>query len=546
MRSFAEKPKATQSPKRGDASSFGRSDDRAMPRFLKNDAAQGVHPTGRPLDADTRAFMEPRLGRDLGDVRVHSGSEARADASAMSARAFTVGNDIMLGAGENASHTPQGRHLLAHELTHVVQQRSGAKPANGMSTPGDAFERQADSVADTVAEGHSAAAMLAGLGSSGGGSASAPSVMRQTEPRPNPAEYQFVPIEKGGTWDAVAILDRVSQREYTETRITKPQPAEGQESDDYRCGPSAVLATAIVAGPKAVMDLCLNLYKRIKEARDRATTDDESYREKQREARRAGKDPEAVPKEVPFFDVSDKAAKKVFDIHWNLQTGIKFGSHEGGGYVLTFADLDRLSNYLYMYTFDSSAEWRKDSEAAGKAATMDDLKPDVRARLEPEFQKQRRQREAERAENPDLPELTWRQFVNQMRYRARWRTEGEIGDAAVMAGYDDTKSSIIPQDITERVWLDWHLNRLKPGQSMLGMWGPHTYTFFRGQDALIYLYDSWRGAVNERAPVKTFQPAHSVHVQGSAGYNERTERGLSGADKPIRLLRGAAHKFPMF
>lgn len=486
--------------------------------------------------------MEPRFGRDFSGVRLHTGSAARMGASAVSARAYTIGNDIVLGRSAHAAQTSEGRRLLAHELTHVVQQHGGARPANGMSVPGDAFERQADAVADAIVGGRSGGAMLESLRPAAAAAQPNPSVMRQVEPRPNPAEYEFVPIEKGGTWDAVSILDQISQREYTQTRIATSQPGAGTESDPYRCGPSAVLASAIAAGPAAVVKLCLNLYKRIIEWRERAKADDAAFREKQRAARRAGTDPDAVRKEVPYYDVCDKAATTVFNIHWNLETGIRYGSHEGGGCTLTFADLDRLSNYLYMFTFDAKNEWRRDAEAAAKATSPDALKPEVRSRLEPLFEKQKKEREEARKQDPDLRELSWRQFSRQLSARERFRTESEIGDAAAMAGYESSKEEINSQEVTDKWLLDWRLGRLKPGESLIGMWGPHTYTFFRAQDTMIYLYDSWRGATGEDAAGPTFDAADSVHAQGSPEYEERIQLGLTGKYKPIKLLLGAAHR----
>ncbi|HYG80274.1 MAG TPA: DUF4157 domain-containing protein [Pyrinomonadaceae bacterium] len=77
---------------------------------------------GHPLDAATRAFMEPRFGHDFSGVRVHSGGGAAEGASAVSARAFTVGRDIVFGAGEYAPATTEGKRILAHELVHVLQQ----------------------------------------------------------------------------------------------------------------------------------------------------------------------------------------------------------------------------------------------------------------------------------------------------------------------------------------------------------------------------------------------------------------------------------------
>lgn len=81
------------------------------------------------LDPGTRAFMESRFGYDFSAVRVHSGTAAGQSARDVNARAYTAGHDIVFGAGRFAPGTPDGRRLIAHELTHVVQQ-SGAVTAS--------------------------------------------------------------------------------------------------------------------------------------------------------------------------------------------------------------------------------------------------------------------------------------------------------------------------------------------------------------------------------------------------------------------------------
>lgn len=89
---------------------------------------------GQPIDAPTRAFMERGFGHSFAEVRVHTGVSAAEAASALDARAFTVGADVVFGAGEYQPQAQAGRTLLAHELTHVLQQRgsgSGA-PASGL------------------------------------------------------------------------------------------------------------------------------------------------------------------------------------------------------------------------------------------------------------------------------------------------------------------------------------------------------------------------------------------------------------------------------
>lgn len=83
---------------------------------------------GHPLDANTRAFMEPRFGHDFSGVRVHSDTKAAESARAVNALAYTVGRDVMFGAGQYQPATNIGRNLMAHELTHMVQQRTAIPP----------------------------------------------------------------------------------------------------------------------------------------------------------------------------------------------------------------------------------------------------------------------------------------------------------------------------------------------------------------------------------------------------------------------------------
>lgn len=80
---------------------------------------------GQTLPEAVRAFFEPRLGHDLGRVRIHTGIEAARAASSIHARAYTIGSAVVFGAGQYAPHTAGGQRLLAHELTHVVQQGAG-------------------------------------------------------------------------------------------------------------------------------------------------------------------------------------------------------------------------------------------------------------------------------------------------------------------------------------------------------------------------------------------------------------------------------------
>ncbi|MFJ4503114.1 DUF4157 domain-containing protein [Streptomyces sp. NPDC088864] len=119
----------------------------AVQRSAVHDVLAGA---GRPLHAPLREEMESRMGADFTDVRIHDGQAARASAAEIGALAYTSGNNIVIGDGGLDKHT------LAHELTHVIQQRQG--PVTGtdngqglkVSDPSDRFEREAESNARQV------------------------------------------------------------------------------------------------------------------------------------------------------------------------------------------------------------------------------------------------------------------------------------------------------------------------------------------------------------------------------------------------------------
>ena len=112
------------------------------------EAAIGSARGGRQVDQAVAGQVGAALGDSLADVRIHTDGAAAALARSVSARAFTVGNDIFFGPDEYRPTTQAGRELLTHELVHVVQQRGA--PRTGpltVSEPGDALEREADDVA---------------------------------------------------------------------------------------------------------------------------------------------------------------------------------------------------------------------------------------------------------------------------------------------------------------------------------------------------------------------------------------------------------------
>ncbi len=115
-----------------------------------------ISSSGAPLSEDVRTDMEGRFGTDFGDVRVHTDSAAHDSAKSVNAQAYTVGSNIVFQRDTYDPSSDSGKHMLAHELTHVVQQRSG--PVDGtdagggvkVSDPSDRFEREAVSNADHV------------------------------------------------------------------------------------------------------------------------------------------------------------------------------------------------------------------------------------------------------------------------------------------------------------------------------------------------------------------------------------------------------------
>ncbi|MFI6862024.1 DUF4157 domain-containing protein [Streptomyces sp. NPDC050421] len=152
---------------------------------------------GQPLDHGTRTDMEARFGADFTDVRVHKGGAARTSAAEIGARAYTSGSHIVLGDGGG------DRHTLAHELTHVIQQRQG--PVSGtdnggglrVSDPSDRFEREAEAQATRVLSGSAPARDAAATAPARG--SGEPSVQRTRSKNP----YNVKDAEHHG-WELTA------------------------------------------------------------------------------------------------------------------------------------------------------------------------------------------------------------------------------------------------------------------------------------------------------------------------------------------------------
>ena len=166
---------------------------------------------GQPLPPRTRTELEANLGNDLRPVRVHTSAAAAASARAVDADAYTVGEHIVFDSGRYAPDTPSGMRMLAHELTHVIQQSRGPVDAAwragnlAVSDPNDRFERQAARTAESVMTGDRSSVASAVMPATGATASGAVVVQRQqpagstapaarTVPRP-----AALPLDQGFT-----------------------------------------------------------------------------------------------------------------------------------------------------------------------------------------------------------------------------------------------------------------------------------------------------------------------------------------------------------
>lgn len=148
---------------------------------------------GQPLDGATRTLMEARFGWDFGAVRIHDGKQAAIAASRLGANALTVGREVVFGAGGLQS-SEAGRKLLAHELTHVVQQQAGVGVAEEVGQAGGAHEQHAEAVAQRVVSGGSAGTSLLAAAAGGGTPCVQLQAKSSTVQLPENREFGFRPV----------------------------------------------------------------------------------------------------------------------------------------------------------------------------------------------------------------------------------------------------------------------------------------------------------------------------------------------------------------
>lgn len=131
-------------------------ENQASPSTVPPIVHEVLRSPGNPLDQGTRAFMRSRFGYDFGQVRVHKDAKAAKSARAVNALAYTVGRDLVFGAGQFAPRTEAGKKLLSHELAHVMQQGGKVfdpKSALHVAAQDDVIERQAKAVSADSSNG---------------------------------------------------------------------------------------------------------------------------------------------------------------------------------------------------------------------------------------------------------------------------------------------------------------------------------------------------------------------------------------------------------
>ena len=157
---------------------------------------------GQSLDTSTRAFMEARIGHDFSQVRVHTDTPAAESARAVSAQAYTLGRDVVFGAGQFSPETSAGRHLLAHELMHVAQ-RGGSDHHGSISGIADA-----NSAAEHAAESAAAAIIGGGAGALVRGPVPSPVPLAGMIARqPDPADKGWSDAPSKGLNESVTTVD---------------------------------------------------------------------------------------------------------------------------------------------------------------------------------------------------------------------------------------------------------------------------------------------------------------------------------------------------
>ncbi|ATW89170.1 uncharacterized protein DUF4157 [Halohasta litchfieldiae] len=197
-----------------------------------------ISSTGRSLDASIQRAMEDRMGDSFGDVQIHTGSTAAAACESINARAFTVGSHIAFNQGEYDPESPEGQHVLAHELAHVRQQTGSTVsmlPQENVELevdPDPALEREAEETAQQVMKGGAldiqrmseteVHVQRAGLGSISRDETRSPGDRPEQPPQPTQSDQQPVDIDVDEIKaDPETLADEVQQIKANQQLVMK-------------------------------------------------------------------------------------------------------------------------------------------------------------------------------------------------------------------------------------------------------------------------------------------------------------------------------------
>jgi hypothetical protein len=204
---------------------------------------------GHSLDAGVQRTLEAGLGTDLSGVRVHTDAEADSMARSVDAVAFTTGNDIFFRSGTYDPHSTQGLRLLAHEVTHTVQQSQGpvdGTPAPGgvkISDPSDSYEQAAESVAARVLSGvHAGGGGQAGSASGGGSQVQRQADEEEEMQAMRPSVYASTPVQRA---DAPEEEEMQAMRPSTYAAMPVQRAAEEEEEPVATMRPSTYAAMPV-------------------------------------------------------------------------------------------------------------------------------------------------------------------------------------------------------------------------------------------------------------------------------------------------------------
>ncbi|HEY9753724.1 MAG TPA: DUF4157 domain-containing protein, partial [Oculatellaceae cyanobacterium] len=169
---------------------------------------------GQPLDAETRAFMEPRFGHDFSKVRVHTNDKAAESAKAVNALAYTAGQSIVFGEGQYRPGEKDGKRLLAHELTHTLQQKDSiSHPPERVNSSESASEKEAWNVSSTIVQGLPAQPVLKSGINISPADAGTPTPALDTGTSAMPPASQspdLTIVRQGGTGNTFVSTDRIA------------------------------------------------------------------------------------------------------------------------------------------------------------------------------------------------------------------------------------------------------------------------------------------------------------------------------------------------